>query len=399
MKLIDPARHVGNLYHLLTVNNLSTLLVENGCKSYVEEILNNVERLSDQRRSPVLNVQYVRAQDLEDEDDVAELLFPESQKTGESSEDTLRYQYDLLVVRQRLVYDFLPLMHRALYILIMVDASNRNDGEAQKHQKRDLVPFVKMNETLDGTFYVNDFHSIAFQDLAKIGIYERTYIRDLPQRFMVKAMYLAQRLLQSDGDDANANANANANVADTNGTQRELRVLEIGSCSTPLLHHLDEVSTTCCTESAHSTFFLCTLKNARVLSVDVSTSPNAILEKALNDGWFDMNSTLVSYQEGSIHFLQRYADKYRKQESRRIGLLCLDAYSGASAAEKNLEVYEAARMILSRKCLILIADTDEKLGGKGKKLLPRALRDGFIVLFSGRMTLLYRGSRHHLYTT
>ncbi len=375
MKLTNPARNVGNLYHLLTIHNLSTLLVEKGCRSYVEEVLANVDALVDQRTSPVIDVQYVRAQDLEDEDDVADLLYPEPEaKHEKSASDILKFRYDLLVVRQHLVTDFLPLMHRTRYILIMAGRL-----PAQQLSSHTLVPFVKMNDTLDGSFYVNDLHSIAFKDTASIGMYQRTYIRDLPQRFMAKTIQLAEQLL----------------------TQRteQLRVVELGSCSIAMRHHIDEVSTTCCTDSAHSTFFLCTLSNARVLSVDVSADPTLLLGDAMDASLFRMNSTLVAYKEGGIAFLQRYADKYKRRgESYRIGLLVLDAYGSRDAAEKNLEAYEAARMVLSRSCMILIADTDEKYGGKGSKLLPRAVRDGFIIFFQGRMTLLYRGSRVNLYT-
>ena len=343
----------------------------------------------------MIKVQYVRAQDLEDEDDVADLLYPDNEKKKDRTDDDeynqIQARYDLLVVRDHLVTDFLPLMHRAVYILIMAGRSGSNGtGNASK---RDLLPFVKMNDTLDGTFYVNDLHSINFTSLASIGMYQRTYIRDLPQRFMAKALELTACLLQNkqqSSDDENGNENKNE--------KKKLRVIELGSSAVPLLHHIDQVSTSCCTESAHSTFFLCTLNNARVMSVDISVNPTSVLEKAMGQDLFSMNSTLVSYQEGGIAFLQRYTDKYQKRrdESYRVGFLMLDAYTSRDAAKKNLEAYEAAKLVLSRKCLILIADTDTTRDNQGRMLIPRAIRDGFIILFHGRMTLLYRGSRADL---
>jgi hypothetical protein len=91
-----------------------------------------------------------------------------------------------------------------------------------------------------------------------------------------------------------------------------------------------------------------------------------------------------------IEFLERFAGK--------IDLLYLDfwvpdpegAVPGTGRAEAYRRTYHAARDKMSARSMILIDDTDHVPPWKHTLMIPDARHDGFVVLYTGRQTLLKR---------
>ena len=83
---------------------------------------------------------------------------------------------------------------------------------------------------------------------------------------------------------------------------------------------------------------------------------------------------------------------FLKNFPKKIDLLYLDAWDVAPGfyAENHLQAYLHAKDKLHEKSLILIDDTDVDEGGKGKWVVPKAIEDGYRVIFNGRQTLLAR---------
>ena len=91
-----------------------------------------------------------------------------------------------------------------------------------------------------------------------------------------------------------------------------------------------------------------------------------------------------------IEFLERFSGK--------IDLLYLDfwvpdpdgAVPGTGRAEAYRRAYHAARDKMSEHSMILIDDTDHVPPWKHTLMIPVARHDGFVVLYTGRQTLLKR---------
>jgi hypothetical protein len=89
---------------------------------------------------------------------------------------------------------------------------------------------------------------------------------------------------------------------------------------------------------------------------------------------------------------------YLKQSSLRIDLLYLDFWApdpehatpGTGRAEAYRDIYMAAKSRLNRHSLILIDDTDHVPPWKQTLIVPEARQDGYVVLYTGRQTLLQR---------
>jgi hypothetical protein len=77
-----------------------------------------------------------------------------------------------------------------------------------------------------------------------------------------------------------------------------------------------------------------------------------------------------------------------------IDLLYLDAMApdASESAEFHLKVYEIARDrgLLHDKSMILIDDTQFEAYGKGARVIPQAIADGYKIEFTGRQTLLIK---------
>lgn len=90
--------------------------------------------------------------------------------------------------------------------------------------------------------------------------------------------------------------------------------------------------------------------------------------------------------------------QYLEDFSSTIDLLYLDFWTpdlegtlpGTGRAEAYRRAFAAARGKLNRQSLILIDDTDHIHPWKDTYIVPEARKDGFVVVFVGRQTLLMR---------
>lgn len=153
-------------------------------------------------------------------------------------------------------------------------------------------------------------------------------------------------------------------------------IVEIGSMRAVLTHNIDtEKCAMCC--DGHSTY-LWGKTLAEVYSIDINPDITSIVKYSCKN----FKNVNAITQDG-IEFLKNF--------NKPIDLLFLDAWDvipGTSYAEKHLEAYEVSKKNLHEKSLILIDDTDVSNGGKGKLVIPKALKDGYKIIFSGRQTLL-----------
>ena len=90
--------------------------------------------------------------------------------------------------------------------------------------------------------------------------------------------------------------------------------------------------------------------------------------------------------------------EYLQNFDAKIDLLYLDFWTpdpegslpGAGRAESYKAAYQAARDKMSPHSLILIDDTDHVHPWKHTYIVPEARKDGYVVLYTGRQTLLKR---------
>ena len=88
--------------------------------------------------------------------------------------------------------------------------------------------------------------------------------------------------------------------------------------------------------------------------------------------------------------------EYVKDFDGEIDLLYLDFWTddpdgelpGSGRSHAYLQAYEVAKNKLSNRAMILIDDTDHVAPWKHTEIIPAARKDGFIVLHTGRQTLL-----------
>lgn len=167
-------------------------------------------------------------------------------------------------------------------------------------------------------------------------------------------------------------------------------VVEIGSMRMALTHNVEENHHDCCCDGHSSIIW--GLAGFKVYSVDIDS--NATNNTKNTFSRFNLDSSGIVNGDG-VEFLKNF-----KQD---IHILFLDAWDVdlPDSAEKHLEAYEVAKSKLTKLSLILIDDTDvdrvdgkvvfsDGLSGKGKLVIPQAVKDGWEIVFSGRQTLLKR---------
>jgi hypothetical protein len=155
-------------------------------------------------------------------------------------------------------------------------------------------------------------------------------------------------------------------------------IVEIGCMRLPMNHALEEFDPVCCNDG-HSTLFWATTGKP-VWSVDIDRNACYLAASYVQSY---PNAKLVCGD--GIKFLEKFKEP--------IGLLYLDGWDvlpGTDYAEKHLLAYRTARPRLAATSLILIDDTDLLMGGKGKLVLPAAIRDGYELIAFGRQTMLLR---------
>lgn len=155
-------------------------------------------------------------------------------------------------------------------------------------------------------------------------------------------------------------------------------IVEIGSMRCQISHPIGKGLCGGCMDG-HSTIWWATT-GAKVYSVDISKQNIELVSKICKELKFK-----------NIHAVNQDGIDFLKSFKQPIDLLFLDAWDveeGTPFAEKHLEAYLEAKKNLHAKTLILIDDTDVKDCGKGKLVIPEAIKDGYIIIFSGRQTLL-----------
>lgn len=155
-------------------------------------------------------------------------------------------------------------------------------------------------------------------------------------------------------------------------------IVEIGCMRQPMRHALDEFDPVCCNDG-HSTLFWAATGQP-LWSVDIDLQACQIASQSVRE----FPAASVACGDG-IQFLRDFREP--------IGLLYLDGWDvvpGTDYAEQHLSAYREARSRLADTSMILIDDTDLLMGGKGRLVVPAAIRDGFELALFGRQTMLLR---------
>jgi hypothetical protein len=187
-----------------------------------------------------------------------------------------------------------------------------------------------------------------------LSVSEQTYVRGKPREYL---LYTA-RLLATHTD---------AKV-----------IVEVGSIRQPMNHTILESNPVCCNDG-HSTYFWKEYTSADIYTVDINPNSKRIIE---NDSRLN-----------GVHAITSDAYAFLKSFDKKIDLLFLDAWDvidGTEYAEAHLDAYLICKDKLSRRCLILIDDTDIGNKGKGRAVIPKLFEDGFQLITEGRQTLLIR---------
>jgi hypothetical protein len=157
-------------------------------------------------------------------------------------------------------------------------------------------------------------------------------------------------------------------------------IVEIGCMRLPLRHRLDEFDPVCCNDG-HSTMFWASTGHP-VWSVDID-----MRACQLAAGYVHGYTNVTVLCGDGVRFLQKF--------EHPIGLLYLDGWDvipGTDYAEQHLAAYQAARPKLATPSIVLIDDTDLLMGGKGRLVLPAAIRDGYELVALGRQTMLLKAA-------
>lgn len=155
-------------------------------------------------------------------------------------------------------------------------------------------------------------------------------------------------------------------------------IVEVGCMRQPMRHALDEFDPVCCNDG-HSTMFWASTGHP-LWSVDIDARACEVASQTVSG----FPGATVVCGDG-IQFLRDFREP--------IGLLYLDGWDvipGTDYAEQHLSAYLEARTRLSDTSMILIDDTDLLMGGKGKLVVPAAIRDGYELVLFGRQTMLLR---------
>lgn len=155
-------------------------------------------------------------------------------------------------------------------------------------------------------------------------------------------------------------------------------IVEVGCMRRTMNHPIDAFDPDCCNDG-HSTMFWGSTGKS-VFSVDVNAASISHAQQAVK-AYPNVTATCAD------------GISYLKEFNRQIDLLFLDAWDGDTPnyAENHLLAYQAAADDMAKQSLILIDDTDVYYGGKGRLVIPAAIRNGYELLLIGRQTLLMRG--------
>ncbi len=294
-------------------------------------------------------------------------------------DSTLQERYDVCVVSEQHFRTFIPVYHRATFIFVFCP---QGPGEVARYLPLQPTLHSQASYCIEGVLLSNIFHSIQFP-LSSLSLYESAYVRDRPHRFLAKQQELIEHLVNRKGEA-------------TSGKKRRVRgtIVEIGSATLPVKHDISIVSPTCCSDP-HSTLFWCRT-SCHVHAVDTDENCERILNDAFDRGHLKIKGRLsIHAPQDGLEFLTQY-------DGAKIDFLFLDAWEvkkGSDHAEKHLEAFNIIEGKLADNCLLGINDTDIGSKGKGELLIPHLVTKGWIILYQGRQTVLFRGNREQLFAT
>lgn len=334
---------ITNLDHLFKLYNIKDCLVDTSGKKFLKSKFQHFE----------FALSYINESKYTKKD--LTMLVSTQYSKNEKDEKQLKDKYDLIIVNDADMFQ--NLFHKAVFIYIF-DKTTCNL----------LDPFYsKLSSFGEGVLYRNEYHSLTFPN-HHLSVYEQTFIRDKPFRFLKKIIQLSEK-------------------------DFDLKVIiEIGSSRKPLDHHIDEINPVCCNDS-HSTFFFTRINNTIVHTCDINPMCKIVIQRANQDGLieFGTNTRLKIHIKDGIEFLQEYSNK---NKNPTIDFLFLDAWDVGTHqyADNHLKAYQTIKNKLSSKCIISIDDTDIANNGKGKYLIPELLNDDFIIIYKARHTMFYRNN-------
>lgn len=127
------------------------------------------------------------------------------------------------------------------------------------------------------------------------------------------------------------------------------------------------------------------------------TCATRIIALDLDEGEIELvKNATKQYPQVEAHVLDGI--EYVKTLEDKIDLLYLDFWTpdkegdlvGTARANSYLDAYNAAKPQLSDNALILIDDTDHVHPWKHTHIIPAARKDGFVVIHTGRQTLMQK---------
>jgi len=127
----------------------------------------------------------------------------------------------------------------------------------------------------------------------------------------------------------------------------------------------------------------------RIVAIDLEQERINEVKRAISK-YFNESSNVEAIVGDGIEYLKQFPSK--------IDLLYLDfwvpdledAIPGTGRAEAYREAYNAAKYKMNIHSMVLIDDTDHVHPWKHTLIIPEARKDGYVVLYTGRQTLLKR---------
>ena len=137
------------------------------------------------------------------------------------------------------------------------------------------------------------------------------------------------------------------------------------------------------------------MNKVQVHTVDIDATCENNITDAYSKGHLKIEGRLNIHIGDGIEFLEQY-------DGPPIGLLFLDAWDVGSKSKPaydraHLAAFEAIEGRLAETHLIGIDDTDIDGGGKGRLLVPHLVSKGYVILYQGRVTLLFKGNHKLLF--
>jgi len=220
----------------------------------------------------------------------------------------------------------------------------------------DLLNNVDTNNFFGDAIYKNRFLDDPIFPEINLTADEQAHIRGKPKKYLLHAIELFKNF--------------------TNGKT----ILEIGSSRFKMNHDIKDFIPTCCNDG-HSTYFWKYYTNSDIYTVDIDPGCKYIIDSDIR------LRGVNSYTMDAFEFVKTF--------NKPIDLLFLDAWDVVPNSPydvAHLNIYIQIKDKLSHNCIILIDDTDICYGGKGKLLIPRLVKDGFLMIANKRQAIFIKNN-------